>query len=144
MEVIEGEITDLSEHESHTSWDTDEVPYCIRRVLDRSARLQRLVKLDAPDIILEHERRMVAEAVLEVSEWVLVNVTTPAKQKIEKRADTKLLAELTEHIKTRHSHDYSVANPPLDLGYMARLHNGWHQLPVSEVDHEVDDWSSPS
>jgi DNA-directed RNA polymerase beta' subunit len=44
-------------------WATSDVNDLYRRVINRNNRLKRLMELDAPDIIIDNEKRMLQEAV---------------------------------------------------------------------------------
>ena len=52
-------------------WSAEDVrgrKYWMRRLADRLARLERLVNLDAPEIIVECERKLVRDAIAKLDE----------------------------------------------------------------------------
>jgi hypothetical protein len=81
------ERTDLTDHAGAIAWDWYEIPVCLRKVLTRSARLQRFVALDTPTIIVENERRMVAESMMDLAEYVNVHVLDPARVHCQTKED---------------------------------------------------------
>mgnify|MGYP000541475095 CR=1 FL=1 len=50
-----------------------------RRVINRNNRLKRLMELNAPDIIVRNEKRMLQEAVDASSTTAAVDVPSPAQ-----------------------------------------------------------------
>lgn len=78
------------------------LPWAVKRLYTRAARLRRLVELDAPDVVLEHGQRLAYAAALEASEWMRRYAIAPATELIEKRSEDHLRDEYNAHLKARH------------------------------------------
>lgn len=131
--MIEGEIVDVTRLDGVGPWGWDEIPFCFRRALVRASRLQRLVQMGGPNVVLEAERRMLAEAYLEIGEWVKVACTDPAKALTDDRFEAQVSESLARHLREKHRRLVDSQ----DLGSLTDLHDALH---TSLRDHDVTDW----
>jgi hypothetical protein len=110
------------------------LPDPLRRVVERSARLARLLDLDAPRVVLEFNRRLVAEAYLELGAYLNEEVLVPAVDKCEASFVAENRAEIVAHLQEHHNHT-APADATFEVLYA--LHDT-----LDHSDHDKDLWSN--
>lgn len=115
-----------------------ELPMEIRRVVQRAARLDRyLTDLteQAPEVILREERRMLAESLIALNEWMGEQLLTPARRLCDEKTNAETRSRLIKHLKAGHDHVFAV-HPSATLQVLHELHDQMHE---NECGHE--EWS---
>lgn len=78
------------------------LPQTVKRLLNRIARHQRLLTLEAPSIILQHDQRLVTSAAVEFMGWVNDNVLAPSNAAINTQEDQRYRGKLAAHLRKHH------------------------------------------
>lgn len=71
-----------------------DLPIAVRKFVYRAATLQRLVALNAPDVIIRNQRVLAAEAYVDLGQWFAVSTLTPAQEYSEALFEAEMAQDI--------------------------------------------------